>query len=406
MLTKDFYFDLPEKLIAQYPSEVRGNDRLMVLNRCDKSIKHCHMQNLVDLIGKDTLMVFNDSKVRRSRCYAQKENAPLSKKTEFLLLDEVDAEDAQVPAADGGARQQGTGSAGSQPNGGQKRLWRAMVKQAKKKRIGDRFVFADGTVGTIAGCPEGENSAFRTLFFEKPQSPLSASQSVSQRHCAPPNGTNRFANEEKHFMLDEAWFERNGHIPLPPYIKRNDTEKDAQRYQTVYAKNIGSAACPTAGLHFTQSMLDALKEKGVELCTVTLHVGLGTFLPVRTDTVEAHVMHEEVYTVSPETAQAVNRAKKEGKSVLAVGTTSVRTLEAAWKDGALQSGTGSTRIFLYPPCTFHAVDRMFTNFHTPESTLLMLVSAFAGREYILEAYRQAVEQEYRFFSYGDAMLIM
>jgi len=205
--------------------------------------------------------------------------------------------------------------------------------------------------------------------------------------------------------LDDDYLERNGHLPLPPYIRRGDAPADAERYQTVYARERGSAAAPTAGLHFTPGILDGLRAAGVETRFVTLHVGLGTFLPVRAESIEDHRMHYEEYTVPEETAAAVNAAKREGRPVVAVGTTSVRTLESAWTDAGLASGSGATNIFIYPGCSFRAVDMMFTNFHTPESTLLMLVSAFAGRERVLAAYEEAVRLRYRFFSYGDAMLI-
>jgi S-adenosylmethionine:tRNA ribosyltransferase-isomerase len=208
------------------------------------------------------------------------------------------------------------------------------------------------------------------------------------------------------FELDEAYLERNGHLPLPPYIRRGDTSSDSDRYQTVYAKESGSAAAPTAGLHFTPEILASLESAGVELCFLTLHVGLGTFLPVRSATVEDHTMHTEEYTIPSETAAAVNRAKNEGRSVIAVGTTSVRTLESAWTEKGLAAGPGATNIFIYPGYSFRVVDAMFTNFHTPGSTLLMLVSAFAGREQILAAYGEAIANHYRFFSYGDAMLLL
>jgi S-adenosylmethionine:tRNA ribosyltransferase-isomerase len=237
-----------------------------------------------------------------------------------------------------------------------------------------RYKFQDGLIGTIIENPQNEGTEFRTLKFES--------------------------------VIDESWFEKNGHIPLPPYIKREDTEADSERYQTVYAKETGSAACPTAGLHFTNEMLEQLKNKGIDLDWVTLHVGLGTFLPVREDKIEDHKMHEEVFTVSSETARKVNEAKEKSRPILAVGTTSVRTLESACDEhGLVVAGTQKTHIFMYPGFKFRIVDQMFTNFHTPESTLIMLVSAFAGRESILDAYRTAVAKRYRFFSYGDAMLI-
>jgi S-adenosylmethionine:tRNA ribosyltransferase-isomerase len=256
--------------------------------------------------------------------------------------------------------------------------WNTMVKGAKKVKTGNIYRFADGSEGIIIAHEGDDGTEFRTIKFP--------------------------------FMLTEEWFERNGHIPLPPYIRREDDDTDSERYQTVYAKETGSSACPTAGLHFTQPLLDKLRAKGVDLEWITLHVGLGTFLPVREENIEDHKMHEEVYTVPYEVAEKINKAKREGRPVLAVGTTSVRTLESAAvkkEDGSyeVQAGTGSTHIFMYPGYEFKVVDQMFTNFHTPESTLIMLVSAFAGRENILNAYNQAVQERYRFFSYGDCMLI-
>ena len=247
-----------------------------------------------------------------------------------------------------------------------------MVKGAKKQKRGMRYAFPDGFFGVIEG--EDTGTEFRNLKFDNP--------------------------------ISESWFEKNGHIPLPPYIKRGDTASDAERYQNVYAKTTGSAACPTAGLHFTEDMLSRLKEKGIDIAWVTLHVGLGTFLPVRESEIEKHKMHEEAYMVPDLTAQKINDAKRSGRRVLAVGTTSVRTLESSCdENGFVKAGSGSTHIFMYPGFRFKVADELFTNFHTPESTLIMLVSAFAGREHILNAYKIAVEKRYRFFSYGDAMLI-
>jgi S-adenosylmethionine:tRNA ribosyltransferase-isomerase len=205
--------------------------------------------------------------------------------------------------------------------------------------------------------------------------------------------------------VDEAWLEMHGHVPLPPYIKRPDRGSDSERYQTVYADEAGSAAAPTAGLHLTRAMLETLKDAGVEIVEVTLHVGLGTFLPVRVENLEEHRMHSEEYSISREVATRINRAKQQGQAVLAVGTTSMRTLESAWDGASVRKGRRSTDIFIYPGYKFKVVDALFTNFHTPESTLLMLVSALAGKELIMDAYREAVQQRYRFFSYGDAMLI-
>ena len=356
MLTSDFNFDLPEDLIAQHPSGVRGQDKLMLLNRITGQVEHHMMDDLPDLIEPGTLMIFNNSRVRRARVYGIKETT--GRETEFMFLNTIDKECC---------------------------IWNTMVKSAKKQKPGMHYKFPDGTVAEIIEHEGNAGTEFRALKFD--------------------------------FAIDEDWFERNGHIPLPPYIKRGDTDEDSERYQNVYATDTGSAACPTAGLHFTEEMLARLDAKGIERRFVTLHVGLGTFLPVREDNIENHKMHEEWYTVPKETADAINKAKAEGRPILAVGTTSVRTLESVAQKiemeggvvGAnnewVRAGTSSTSIFMYPGFKFKVVDKMFTNFHTPESTLIMLVSAFAGREHILSAYKTAVENRYRFFSYGDCMFI-
>lgn len=352
MHTKDFYFDLPDELIAQKPCPERGQDRLLCMNRADGAVSDHLFSEIASLIEPGTLMVFNDSKVRRARVYATVDAS--GGQAEFLLV---------------GMRP----TPGTAPGA----VWKVMARNAKRQKPGRRYTFSDGTKARIR--EESEelfgNTEFRLLEFERP--------------------------------VDDQWLDVNGHLPLPPYIRRGDELADADRYQTVYAKNIGSVAAPTAGLHFTPDVLAALDARGIERATVTLHVGLGTFLPVRAERIEDHVMHEESYSVPAETAAAVERAKREGRPVLAVGTTSIRTLESAWDEGTgrLRTGESATGIFIYPGYTFRVVDQVFTNFHTPESTLLMLVSAFAGRENIFRAYRHAIEKRYRFFSYGDSMLI-
>lgn len=398
MQTKDFYFELPDSLIAQHPSSTRGEDKLMRLNRVTGEVSHFAFADLPRLIEKGTVMVFNNSRVRRSRVYArvlqsndetviangietvrtenQNGAIPLNgeagygapetkeallsknqtkeptKEVEFLLLNTIDV-DGFPPST----------------------VWKAMVKNAKRQKPGKKFVFPDGTIGTIVPYPTFDKTEFRAVCFNRP--------------------------------ITDAWFEQNGHIPLPPYIRREDVDSDMERYQTVYAKEVGSAAAPTAGLHFTPNMLDELQARGVEIVYVTLHVGLGTFLPVRTENIEEHKMHEEFFNLSPEAARTIENAKAQGRPILAVGTTSMRTLESAWNSekGSFDTGTRSTSIFIYPGYTFKVVDKLFTNFHTPESTLLMLVSAFAGKDHVLSAYKEAVKNEYRFFSYGDAMLL-
>jgi len=249
MLLKEFDFNLPEELIAQHPSGIRGQDKLMLLNRKTGEIEHHKMDDLPELILPGTLMIFNNSKVRRARCYGIKETT--GREHEFMFLNQIDQ----------------TGN-----------TWNTMVKGAKKQKPGMRYKFPDGSIGTIFEHPENNGTEFRALHFD--------------------------------FPITEEWFEKNGHIPLPPYIKREDTEEDSERYQNVYAKETGSAACPTAGLHFTEKMLARLTEKSIEREFVTLHVGLGTFLPVREEKIEDHKMHEEVFTVPQTTADKINQAKK------------------------------------------------------------------------------------------------
>lgn len=352
MQTKDFYFDLPDELIAQKPCPERGHDRLLCLDRKTGAYSDHLFAEISALVDPGTLMVFNDSRVRRARIYATVESS--GNRAEFLLI-------TMYPLA------------GTVPGS----VWKVMAKNAKRQKPGRLYVFEDGTRAQIIPDPEGrlDQTEFRILEFDR--------------------------------MIDDSWLEKHGHLPLPPYIRREDELADSDRYQTVYARNTGSVAAPTAGLHFTPEILAAIDERGIERATVTLHVGLGTFLPVRAEKIEDHVMHEESYTISPETADRIERAKKEGRPVLAVGTTSIRTLESAWdeENKRLRTGESSTRIFIYPGYQFKVVDQVFTNFHTPESTLLMLVSAFAGKDHILESYRHAIEKRYRFFSYGDSMLI-
>jgi S-adenosylmethionine:tRNA ribosyltransferase-isomerase len=338
MKLTDFSFELPQDLIAQYPPAERGQSRLMVLDRAARVRAHRMVRDLPELLSPGSLLVFNNSKVRKARLYGS--SPETGGAVEFLLLKQLDD-----------------------------RRWLSMVRHSRRRRPGSRYVFADGTEGEITGAED----ELRILRFDRP--------------------------------LDEGWFDRYGHIPLPPYIRRKDTQEDSDRYQTVYAEKPGSAAAPTAGLHFTRELMADLTRRGVETAFITLHVGLGTFLPVRTENPEDHRMHEESFTIGEEAARRIETAKAQNRKIIAVGTTSVRTLESAWTGERLRRGAGSTSIFIYPGYAFKVVDALFTNFHTPESTLLMLVSAFAGREYILESYTEAVRRGYRFFSYGDAMLI-
>ncbi|MDR1838660.1 MAG: tRNA preQ1(34) S-adenosylmethionine ribosyltransferase-isomerase QueA [Treponema sp.] len=353
MKTGDFFFELPENLIAQYPPEKRGQSRLMTLNRITGSITHEKIMQLPDILCSDSflgrhekkpLLVFNDTKVRKARITGKHEQT--GAEAEFLLLEN---------------KKDGI-------------LWKVMAKRVRRKKEGSVYVFFanDGTQ-TAKATAAGFEGEYLLLEFDR--------------------------------SVDDAWLEKYGHVPLPPYIKRKDVPADAERYQTIYAKQTGSAASPTAGLHFTQELMDALCACGIESAFVTLHVGLGTFLPVRSKNVEDHVMHEEIFNIDESNAVKIETAKNEGRKIIAVGTTSVRTLESAFSQNGIKRGWQSTSIFIYPGYRFKAVDALFTNFHTPYSTLLMLVSAFAGSGLILESYAEAVRQGYRFFSYGDAMLI-
>lgn len=356
MKTNEFTFVLPEHLIAQHPSEQRGQSRLMTLNRQTGGRSHNIVTQLPEILcqpcflspsGEKPLLVFNDTRVRKARLIGK--SLESGAKAEFLLLEK-----------------EGSGE------------WKTLVQRSSRRKTGSHYVFYDIHDTEIARAEitraQGE---FRFLKFEAP--------------------------------VDDEFLDKYGHMPLPPYIKRTGkdtgTQDDAQRYQTVYANQTGSAAAPTAGLHFTHELLDALCANGIDKVFVTLHVGLGTFLPVRSEEIKDHVMHEEQFFITEDNAAKIEEAKKAGRKIIAVGTTSVRTLESAWAEGKLKRGESKTSIFIYPGYRFMVVDALFTNFHTPESTLLMLVSAFADKELILESYTEAVREEYRFFSYGDAMLI-
>jgi S-adenosylmethionine:tRNA ribosyltransferase-isomerase len=346
MKTNHFSFDLPEELIAQFPSDSRGESRLLKLDRKSGSLSHHMISAVPPLIPENTLIVFNNSKVRKARLMATSETGGT---VEFLLL---------KPLYDN------TGAAFE---------WFAMVSKAKKQRIGKKYCFPGGIEGEIVSIEDDG----RVVRFSEP--------------------------------IDDHWLDEHGHIPLPPYIKREDQFSDAERYQTVFSEITGSIAAPTAGLHFTEDILNSITERGIDTAFVSLHVGRGTFLPVRTDDLRDHKMHSEDYEISAETAGKINQAVKDGKKIMAVGTTSVRTLEseaARCGDRAVEAGMRSTDIFIYPGYKFRIVDHMLTNFHTPESSLLMLVSAFAGKDEIDKAYKIAIEERYRFYSYGDAMLII
>ena len=343
MLVADFDYELPAGLIAQKPLPERQQSRMMVLHRETGEIIHSRFSEFPAYLQKDDVLVLNTSKVIPARVYGKIEE----KEIEFLFLKEL---------GDG--------------------LWEILCRPAKKVRLGDAVVFSDEFEAKIASIgPEGK----RTIQFTSGD------------------------------ILPKL--KKVGFAPLPPYIKRKSKNSelramDIKRYQTVFAEHDGSIAAPTAGLHFTPDILKEIAARSAAIARITLDVGLATFQPVRVTKIENHQMLEEDYTISPSASRIINSAKKESRPVTAVGTTSVRALESAFQEGKIQPGKGSTRLFIYPGYRFNAVDRLLTNFHLPKSTLLMMISAFAGLDFIKRAYEEAVRQEYRFYSYGDCMLII
>ncbi len=339
MNRSDFYYDLPQELIAQTPSERRDASRLMLLDKKSGEIEHKHFYDLPEYLHKGDCLVMNDSRVLPARLFGKRITGGA---VEVLLL-----------------RDRGEG------------VWECLTRPGRKTRAGTKLVFG--------------NDELSALVIDEIE------------------GGNRLIKFEYSGIFLET-LERLGRVPLPPYI--HEELKDAERYQTVYSREIGSAAAPTAGLHFTTELLDVLKDKGVRLSYVTLHVGLGTFRPVKAERIEDHEMHAEYCIIPPDTVKEVNSAKEEGRRVIAVGTTSCRTLESrANEDGTVTEYSGFTNAFIYPGYRFKCIDALITNFHLPESTLIMLVSALAGRENILNAYEEAIKERYRFFSFGDAMFI-
>ncbi len=339
MKKQDFYFELPQELIAQEPLKDRASSRLLVLNK-QGEIKHRIFWDILDYLKKGDCLVINDTKVLPARLIGQKKDT--GAKIEVLLLKRKDINQ-----------------------------WETLVKPGKKARVGDKIVFGGGKLeAEVSEIIEGGNRIIQFYYhgvFEE--------------------------------ILDEL-----GQMPLPPYITHHLEDKN--RYQTVYAKQEGSAAAPTAGLHFTPELLNEIQKKGVSIAHITLHVGLGTFRPVKTENIVEHEMHSEYYIVEQEQADIINQAKKEGGRIIAVGTTSTRTLESiADESGLIKAASGWTNIFIYPGYHFKIIDSLITNFHLPESTLIMLVSALAGKENVLHAYDVAVAEKYRFFSFGDAMFI-
>ncbi|NBH99699.1 tRNA preQ1(34) S-adenosylmethionine ribosyltransferase-isomerase QueA [Hominisplanchenecus murintestinalis] len=340
MKTSDFYFDLPQELIAQDPLEDRSSSRLLVLNKDTGAIEHHIFKEITDYLNPGDCLVINDTKVIPARLYGNKIGTDA--KIELLLLKRKEND-----------------------------IWETLVKPGKKAKPGSKISFGGGLLtGEVLDVVEEGNRLIRFTY----------------------NG------------IFEEILDVLGQMPLPPYITHQ--LKDKNRYQTVYAKHDGSAAAPTAGLHFTPELLAILKEKGVKIAHVTLHVGLGTFRPVKVEDVTQHHMHSEFYSIEESQAKLINDTKAAGGRIISVGTTSCRTLESAsGENGIVKAGSGWTDIFIYPGYRFKVLDCLITNFHLPESTLLMLVSALAGKEHILNAYETAVQERYRFFSFGDAMLI-
>lgn len=342
MLVKDFTYHLPQELIARHPPTKRDGSRLMLLDRSSGSIAEDTFCNLQNYLRPGDLLIMNDTRVIPARLFGRK---PTGGRVEIFLLRRL------------------TGS---------EERWECLLRSSKKFREGENILLESGMSAVVLSRSSSEN-----LLVE--------------------------------FIGDEPfdhWLEREGHVPLPPYLQRDDCSGDRERYQTVVAREPGAVAAPTAGLHFTHELLARLAANGIETAFITLHTGLGTFQPVRALHVEEHQIHTERYIIPPDTAEAVSRTKAAGGRIIAVGTTSARTLEySAQQSGHVEAGGGEADIYIYPGYRFKVVDALITNFHLPESTLLMLVSALAGREFVLEAYREAIFRGFRFYSYGDAMFI-
>ena len=346
MLVSEFDYNLPEELIAQMPADKRENSRMLVLNRSNQTIEHKHFYDIVDYLDDNTLLVLNNTKVIPARLYGTKETGA---KIEVFLLESKEGKE-----------------------------WSCLIKPSKRIKPGTVIKISDELSARAIRRLEDDGEWLVELIFDG----------------------------DLFDILHKV-----GNLPLPPYIERKlQTEEiknfDKERYQTVYAKDEGSVAAPTAGLHFTKEILQKLQDKGVEIAYVTLNVGLGTFRPVKCENILDHKMHSETFEISKETADIINRAKANGKKLVAVGTTTVRTLETAYqKYGEIKACHDHSELFIYPPYEFKVIDKLITNFHLPKSTLLMLVSALAGKDFIFRAYKEAVENRYRFFSYGDCMLI-
>jgi S-adenosylmethionine:tRNA ribosyltransferase-isomerase len=342
MRVEEFDYHLPTSLIAQYPSPQRGETSLMIVHRPTGEIEHRSFQDIIRYLNPADLLVMNNTRVLPARIIGNKETGG---SVEMLLIPSLNGENGE---------------------------WKALIKGSRKMKKGARIQFPQGLEGKVEEIKDGI-------------------------------GKVRFSYQGK--LTDIL--QKIGHIPLPPYIKRGDEPLDRDRYQTVYAKRDGSIAAPTAGLHFTQDLLQSLKEEGIHTTTITLHIGIGTFAPVKAFDIEDHMMEEEWVEISEETAIEIGEAKARGGKVIAVGTTTTRALESLSNGkGGVKPGSALTSLFIYPPYRFRVIDGLVTNFHLPKSTLIMLVSAFLGKDLLMKAYQEAIRRKYRFYSYGDAMLIL
>ncbi len=347
MKLSDFNYKFPEELVAQEPLPNRESSKMMVLTRASQTYEHALLKNIINYLSQDDVLVFNDSKVTHCRIFGQRMGG---KPIELLLVEKV------------------------RDNKNSSQTWRCLTKRVRNYRKGDKLFFGISTQAIV----KGRDKDFLVVEFPP-------------GHC-------------------QRAIERCGVPPLPPYIKKKTFQEyskiDRLRYQTVYANTPGSAAAPTAGLHFSQELIQKIKNQGILIEYITLHVGMDTFAPVRKENIDDHQMHGEEFSISQQTAETINRAKKQGRRIIAIGTTTVRALEASAKDKFVCAGKQKTQIFIKPGYDFKIVDSLLTNFHQPKSTLIMMVSAFAGKDFILNAYQEAIEHKYRLFSYGDCMLIL
>jgi S-adenosylmethionine:tRNA ribosyltransferase-isomerase len=368
MKLDDFDYEFPEEMVAQRPLPERDSSRMMILDRASGGWEHKKITDLPNHLKSGDVMVVNDSRVIPARIFG---NLKGGRPVDLLLVEKITPHPHPLPPFDSAQGRQGERAKDER---GGREIWRCLTKRVRNYRKGDKFFFGISATAEVAG----RDGDFLLVIFQ--------------------------AGHSKRAI------ERCGVPPLPPYIRREDhksySDEDRERYQTVYANESGSVAAPTAGLHFTEKLIEEIEKSGVGIAKVTLHVGADTFAPVRVENIHEHKMHGETFQLTKENAEIINRAKKEKRRVVAVGTTTVRALESCFKDGRCAAGNNETELFITPGYKFNVVDAMLTNFHQPRSTLLMLVSAFAGRELVLSAYREAIKERYRLFSYGDCMLIL